>query len=128
MRKAPSKRSARGNAYTPDPRRPGVSDLQEVPAVPPFDPQGDERAGYFAAGGVLIALGWGLGVAGNVLLHLTAPSGGAWTWGVYFGPQFGPYAWAVLGVGLITGALGVVLLGLGRDTPKGRLVLPGYEY
>jgi len=105
-----------------------VVDVQETPAVPPFDPKGDERIGYFAAGGVLIALGWGVGVVLNVLLHLLAPSGGHWLYHAYFGHSLGPYAWATLGFGAVTGALGVVLLGIARASPKGAFVLPGYDY
>ena len=103
-------------------------DLQETPAVPPFDPEGDVRLGYFAAGGLLIALGWGVGVVVNILLHLFAPSGGRRWLNVYIGPTIGPYAWAVLGLGLFTGALGTVLVVLGRESPRGRFVLPGYDY
>ena len=103
-------------------------DVHEEPAVPPTDEGGDARYGYFAAGGLLIALGWGLGVVANVLLHLLAPSGGHRVWHAYFAPGLGPYAWAVLGLGLFSGALGVVLLGLGRSAPKGPFVLPGYPY
>lgn len=105
-----------------------MADLQEEPAVPPFDPGGDERAGYLASGVILVLLGWGLGVLLNVVLHLTAPAAGSWTAGVYFGRAFGDYAWAVLGLGLVTGALGVAILGVGRASPRGRLVLPGFEY
>ncbi len=105
-----------------------MSEIQEVPAVPPFDAQGDERAGLLAAGVVLIVLGWILGVGLNVALHLAAPAGGHWVGGVYFGNSFGAYAWAVLGLGLFTGAFGSALLGVGRRTARGPLVLPGYEY
>jgi hypothetical protein len=105
-----------------------VTDLQEEPAVPPFDGKGDERAGYFASGAILIGLGWGLGVVVNVVLHLTAPVGGVWVAGVYFARSFGDYAWAVLGFGLVTGVLGVAILGVGRTASRGPLVLPGYEY
>jgi hypothetical protein len=105
-----------------------VVDLQEMPAVPPFDPQGDERVGYFIAGGVLIALGWALGVVLNVILHVTAPTAGYHLWNVSIGRSFGSYAWAVLLFGGGTGAMGVVLLALGRASPKGRVVLPGADY
>lgn len=103
-------------------------DLQESPAVPPFDPKGDVRLGYFIAGGTLIALGWGVGVLANVLLHRWAPAGGFHILHAYFGPALGPYAWAVVGFGLFTGAVGVVLVALGRTAPKGPFVLPGYDY
>jgi hypothetical protein len=104
-----------------------VVDLQETPAVPPFDPKGDARLGYFIAGSLLIALGWGLGVALNLVLHLTAPVGGHTLLGVYFGPTFGAYSEAVFGLGVFAGSLGVVLLGLGEGSPKGPIVLPGVE-
>ena len=100
---------------------------EEMPAVPPFDPQGDVRLGYFAAGGTLIALGWGLGVALNLLIHRLAPAGGHRLLNVYVGPSLGPYAWATLGLGLFTGAFGVVLLILGRGSPRGPFVLPGVD-
>lgn len=103
-------------------------DIQESPAVPPFDPKGDVRLGYFAAGGTLIAFGWGLGVVLNVLLHYFAPGGGHWLFHAYFGTTMGPYAWAVLGLGLAAGVFGVALVALGRRSPKGPFVLPGYAY
>jgi hypothetical protein len=105
-----------------------VVDLQETPAVPPFDAKGDERYGYYIAGSLLIAIGWGVGVITNVLLHLLAPSGGTRILGLYFGTTLGPYAWATLALGLATGVMGVWLIVLARDSPKGELVFPGYEY
>jgi hypothetical protein len=105
-----------------------VVDLQETPATPPEDPGGDERTGYTIAGAVLIFLGWGLGVGLNVLLHSEARSGAFRIWSVHFGPAFGPYAWAVFGLGVVAGAMGVALLLVARSTPKGRFVLPGANY
>jgi hypothetical protein len=105
-----------------------VVDLQETPATPPENPGGDERIGYFLAGGTLITLGWALGVVLNLLLHSAARSGPFAVWGVHFGPALGPYAWAVFALGLATGAMGVVLLAIGRATPKGPFVLPGADY
>lgn len=102
-------------------------DLQETPAVPPSDPGGDVRLGYLGGGGLLVVLGWGVAVALNLLLHLTAPDSGHRVWTVYFGPTMGPYAWATFGLGLLAGAMGVVLLGLGRRSPKGPFVLPGVD-
>ena len=105
-----------------------VVDLQETPAVPPMDPGGDERVGYIVAGGLQIFLGWGLGVLGNVLLHQMAGSGGmALAW-MRISSTFGDYAWAMLGFGLFSGAIGTVLVALGRASPKAPLVLPGYPY
>jgi hypothetical protein len=105
-----------------------VVDIHETPAVPPFDPQGDERLGFFIAGGLLILLGWGIGVGANVLLHALAPSGGFAVLGVYIGPTWGEYAWASAILGALAGAMGVVLLALGRSSPRGPIVLPGGEY
>jgi hypothetical protein len=105
-----------------------VVDLQETPATPPEDPGGDDRLGYLLAGGTLIALGWVLGVALNLLLHYDARSGPSVVWGIHFGPSLGPYAWAVFALGLVTGAMGVALLAVGRATPKGPFVLPGADY
>lgn len=103
-------------------------DAEEAPAVPPFDAKGDIRLGYYAAGGVLIALGWGLGVVANVALHWLAPAGGFHLFHLEIGRALGPYAWATLGLGLFTGAFGVLLLGLAGSSPGGPAVLPGYDY
>ena len=103
-------------------------DVQETPAVPPFDPKGDVRYGYLTSGALLVALGWGAGVVLNIVLHLTAPSSGHRLWHLFLAPTLGPYALAVLGLGSVTGALGVVLLVLGRQSPRGPFVLPGAEY
>ena len=80
------------------------------------------------AGGVLIALGWGLAVAANLVAHYLAGSGGMMVAGHELTSTLGPYAWATFAFGLFTGAFGVVLLALGRGSPKGRLILPGYDY
>jgi len=105
-----------------------VVDIQETPAVPPMDPEGDTRVGYFIAGGLLIALGWGVAVVLNLLLHSVAGAGGMDLDGHVITSTLGWYAWAAFGFGLFTGAFGVALLALGRSSPKGRLVLPGYHY
>ncbi len=103
-------------------------DLQETPAVPPMEPGGDVRVGYFAAGSLLVVLGWGLAVVLNLVLHALAGSQGMVLGPVRITSAIGDYAWAVFGLGLFTGALGVVLIGLGRSSPRGPLVLPGYDY
>ncbi len=103
-------------------------DVQNTPAVPPTDYGGDERAGYLFAGGTMILLGWGVGVALNLVLHHMAPAGGLTVAGIWFGRTVGTYAWAAAAFGFVTGAVGVGLLAVGRATPKGRLVLPGSDY
>jgi hypothetical protein len=105
-----------------------VVDLQETPAVPPFDSGGDERLGYFVAGGLLIFLGWGLGVVANVVLHLLARSSPVVVLGLRVGAAWGPYGWATALFGAFTGAFGAVLVALGRASPRGPLVLPGADY
>ena len=96
--------------------------------MPPSDTGGDERAGYLVAGGTLVFLGWVLGVAVNLALHWMAGSGGMALGWMRITSTLGPYAWAVFGFGLGTGAIGVGLLYVGRATPKGPLVLPGADY
>jgi hypothetical protein len=104
-------------------------DTQEQPATPPEDHGGDERIGLQIAGGLLIFLGWGLGVLVNLLLHAVAPSSGLVLFGaVRILPKLGPYSWAIFGLGVVTGVIGTVFLFLSRDTTKGRFVLPGYDY
>lgn len=104
-------------------------DIHETPAVPPFDPQGDERFGYFVAGGLLIAAGWGVAVALNVALHAVAGPGGiGWWFGLHVGRAWGAEGWAVAIFGALTGAFGIALIGFGRTAPRGPVVLPGAEY
>ena len=105
-----------------------VVDVHETPAVPPMDPGGDERLGYFIAGGLLIALGWAGGVVANLVAHGLAGSGGMTVGWIRITSTLGPYAWGVVGIGLFTGAIGVVLLAIGRASPAGPIVLPGYDY
>jgi len=103
-------------------------DLQETPAVPPEATGGDERAGMIAAGATLIALGWGLGVLANLFLHLSAPSGGARLGPVFVFDHLGPFAWATLLIGLMTGTIGAGVIAAARSLPTGPLVLPGQPY
>jgi hypothetical protein len=103
-------------------------DVAESPAVPPTDYGGDERLGLQIAGGLLVVLGWGLGVALNVLLHVTAPSGGRAVGPVVVFAHLGLFAWATLLIGLGTGALGAAIVLVGRASPKGPIVLPGFGY
>jgi hypothetical protein len=105
-----------------------VSDETEQPAVPPEDVGGDERAGYILGGALLLALGFGVGVVGNVLAHQYAGPGGSkiLLWSV--STTMGPYAWTVVALGLVAGVLGIALLAIGRSAPKGPLQLPGFAY
>ena len=103
-------------------------DIHETPAVPPMDPGGDIRIGYYIAGWILVFLGWGLAVFVNLFLHYLAGSAGTSIAGHVITSTLGPYAWATFGFGVFTGAFGVVLLALGRATPRGPFVLPGYDY
>jgi hypothetical protein len=105
-----------------------VNDLQESPAVAPEDEGGNERFGLQIAGGLGIFVGWGLGVFLNVLLHASARHGGRVLGWVRIYPTLGPYAWAVLLVGLFTGLFGVGVLWVSRDSPRGAAVLPGTTY
>jgi hypothetical protein len=105
-----------------------VTDPNETPAVPPEDRGGDERIGYWAGGSLLLLVGWGLGVALNLILHFGAPAAGMplGPWRVY--PDMGIYAWGVLALGLVAGLVGVVMLWLAGRAPVGKFVLPGYSY
>lgn len=103
-------------------------DTEEAPAVAPMETGGDERAGMLAAGAILTILGLGFGVGLNLAAHWAANAAGS-AWGpVRIFPAFGPYAWAALGVGLFTGAIGIGILLIARRLPRGRLVLPGQPY
>ncbi len=102
--------------------------LYETPAVPPTEAGGDERLGFRIAAGVLVFLGWGLGVVANLIVHWLAPSNGLTLGPLRVFPTLGPFAWALAGFGLFTGSLGLALLWLADRSPPGRLVLPGYPY
>ena len=103
-------------------------DVQETPATPPFDGKGDDRIGLFVAGATLMVLGWGLGIVLNLVLHWAARSGPFVLWTVHFGPTLGAYSWAVYGLGLATGIVGVALVYEGVQAPRGPFVLPGADY
>jgi len=118
----------RRNPYTPSARRRRVVDLEETPAVPPFDGKGDERAGLFIAGGVLILFGWGVALGANALFHALAPAAGFHLYDLQVGSRWGAEGLAVALLGAFTGAMGVVLLQLGRESPRGPIVLPGGEF
>ena len=105
-----------------------MTNLDESPAVPPEDRGGDERLGYRIGGVLLLAVGWGLGVAVNIALHRLAPTAGQaiGPWRIY--PVLGSYAWGVVALGLIAGTVGIFMLWLAGRAPAGRFVLPGYSY
>jgi hypothetical protein len=105
-----------------------VSDLNEMPAVAPFDAGGDDRAGLIAAGGVLVVLGWGLGIVANLYLHWAAPAGGTTLAGITIPHAIGTLGWTTFVIGLGTGALGLAMAALARSDPRGPLVLPGHSY
>jgi hypothetical protein len=105
-----------------------VTDLQNAPAVAPEDEGGNERAGLRVAGALAILVGWGLGVFLNVLLHLSAHSGGRVVGWVRIYPAFGPYAWAVLLLGAFTGVFGAAMIWVSQFAKPGPLHLPGTSY
>jgi hypothetical protein len=105
-----------------------MDSARERPAVPPMDSGGDERVGGFVTGGVLVAIGWGLGIVANVTVHLMAPTGGLAFFGLRVFPHLGPFAWITFGIGLATGALGAGIAWVARESPPGPVVLPGYPY
>lgn len=103
-------------------------DVHETPAVPAWDSGGDARLGWFIAGGLLLFLGWGVAVIGNLLVHARAPTSGMsiGPWQVF--PQYGLFGEVTLGIGLFTGAIGAGLVWLAYRTPSGPLRLPGFPY
>jgi hypothetical protein len=105
-----------------------LTDLSEMPAVPPEDRGGDERLGYWAGGTFLILIGWGLGVIANIVVHRMAPSTGEviGPWRIY--PTLGVYALGLVGLGAVAGVVGVFMLWLASRSPRGKFVLPGYTY
>lgn len=105
-----------------------MEELSERPPVPPEERGGDERIGWWITGTLLLLVGWVGGVAANLALHRLAPASG-WRIGPWWiGPTMGPYAWAVFGFGVAVGLFGLVLYGLARNAPRGKIVLPGYPY
>jgi hypothetical protein len=107
---------------------PSVTDLSDLPAVPPEDRGGDERIGYRAGGILLLVVGWGFGVVVNILLHRMAPASGEWVgpWRIY--PTLGVYALGLVGLGAVAGVVGLFMIWLGQRSPKGKFVLPEYPY
>ena len=105
-----------------------MTDLSETPAVPPVDPGGSERTGLAIAGALLVLIGFGGGVLAHLLAHLLGDSTGlaVGPWTVH--STLGPYAWALLVFGFVTGLIGVAFLAMARDEPKGPAVLPGFPY
>jgi hypothetical protein len=89
---------------------------------------GDERYGFYVAGASLIALGWGVMVVLNFLLHRWAGAQGSSYFGFNVHPAFGPFAWASAVLGGATGVIGIVLVQFGRGAPAGPFVLPGQPY
>jgi len=105
-----------------------MSDLSETPAVIEPPTGGDERAGLYVAGAILVALGWGAAVVLNLLLHAAAPAGGIPLGPITVYATWGSYAWATLAIGLLTGGVGAGILRVAGSAPAGPLVLPGYNY
>jgi hypothetical protein len=105
-----------------------VTDLSEQPPVPPEETGGDEQIGLGFAGAILLLFGVGGCILGNIGLHVMAGSHG-----VMVGPwlvhrAFGPYGYAGIALGILTGAFGVVLLFLASRTKDGPFILPGGTY
>jgi fructose-specific phosphotransferase system IIC component len=105
-----------------------MTDLSELPAVPPEDRGGDERIGYRAGGIFLLVVGWGLGVIANIVVHRMAPPAGELLgpWRIY--PALGVYALGLVVLGAVAGVVGIFMLWLARRSPPGKFVLPGYSY
>jgi fructose-specific phosphotransferase system IIC component len=105
-----------------------LTDLSDLPAVPPENRGGDERIGFRAGGIFLIVIGWGLGVIANILLHRMAPSTGEIIGPLRIYPTLGVYALGLVGLGAVAGVVGVFMIWLGQHSPRGKFVLPGYSY
>jgi hypothetical protein len=105
-----------------------VTDLQNTPAVEPEEEGGNERAGLRVAGALAVFVGWGLGVFLNVLLHVSAHSGGRVVGWVRVYPALGPYAWGVLALGVFTGVFGIAMIWVSQFSKAGALHLPGTSY
>lgn len=105
-----------------------MTDINELPAVPPEERGGDERIGYRIGGTLLIVVGWGIGVIANIVLHRLAPVTGEaiGPWRIY--PTLGVYSLGVIGLGALAGIVGVFMLWLAQRSPRGKFVLPGYSY
>jgi hypothetical protein len=105
-----------------------VDPLDERPPVPPDDPGGDQRIGWWITGVLCVVMGWGVAVMENLILHLTASHVGFDLGPWWVGPTMGPYAWAVLAIGLFVGGFGIVLFHLASKSAPGPFRLPGYPY
>lgn len=103
-------------------------DEEETPPVPPMDPKGNERLGFWITGILFLVAGWGAGVFANLLLHRYAPASGTPLGPVTIYPGFGPFAWMTFILGFAAGLFGIVLLYLATRAPRGPAVLPGYPY
>lgn len=88
---------------------------------------GNRRAGYFIAASFLLILGFGVGVALNILVHITAPSQGVRVFFVTVYPYFGWYAVLVLALGVVSAFIGLGMIWLGLNERFGRLSLPDTE-
>jgi hypothetical protein len=105
-----------------------VVDLQETPAVPPTPSGGDDRMGTLIAGAILIFLGLDVAIAANLVLHVVAGPGGMTLGWMRITSTLGPYAEAVLGLGIVATAVGFGMILVGRTLPRGPFVLPGVDY
>jgi hypothetical protein len=105
-----------------------MSDLNDRPAVPETPTGGDERAGLYVAGALLVALGWGAAIVLNAILHAAAPAGGIDLGPIVVYAHWGAYAQAAALIGLLTGGVGAGILTIAHTAPAGPLLLPGYDY
>jgi hypothetical protein len=105
-----------------------VDEAEERPPVPPEDPGGDERIGWWITGALCLVFGWGVAAALNWVLHRVAGSTGFLLGPWWIGPAMGDYAWTVFGIGVAVGGFGIVLLHLASKAVPGPFRLPGFAY